>query len=92
MREWRVQSWQGEGVTNKPYVTAGGGYVYATDPEGYRILVYDMEGNIKLTFGRYGSAAGGLDLPTGLAVDGEGRLWVTDTQNNRVLRFDRPLP
>ncbi|HEU4328162.1 MAG TPA: NHL repeat-containing protein [Roseiflexaceae bacterium] len=29
-----------------------------------------------------------LRFPAGLAVDGTGRLWVSDTSNNRVLRFD----
>jgi len=34
--------------------------------------------------------AGTLDYPTMLAFDSEGRLWVTDYNNNRVLRFDTP--
>jgi sugar lactone lactonase YvrE len=34
------------------------------------------------------TTAAGMDHPAGLAVDGAGRLWVADTLNNRVLRFD----
>ncbi len=30
----------------------------------------------------------GLNEPTGLAMDAQGRLWVADTGNHRVLRFD----
>ncbi len=32
--------------------------------------------------------AQGMNLPHGAAVDAAGRLWVVDTSNNRVLRFD----
>ncbi len=35
-------------------------------------------------------AANGLDLPSGLAVDGQGNVFVADSKNNRVLRFSRP--
>ncbi|MHB0875530.1 MAG: flippase activity-associated protein Agl23 [Anaerolineae bacterium] len=90
--EWPVDSWQGESLVNKPYLAADNQYVYASDPEGYRILVYDKQGNIVQTFGRFGQGEGAMDLPTGLTLDEQGRLWVTDTQNSRLLRFDMPRP
>jgi len=92
LREWKVDAWQGESLVNKPYLATDGQRVFASDPEGYRILVFDKDGHPVLTFGRYGSDASGMDLPTGVAVDTSGRLWVTDTQNHRLLRFDNPLP
>lgn len=33
----------------------------------------------------------GFFLPSGLAVDGSGNLYVADTQNNRILRFPAPF-
>lgn len=33
----------------------------------------------------------GLSLPTSVAVDAEGNLWVADTGNGRLLRFPRPF-
>jgi sugar lactone lactonase YvrE len=36
-----------------------------------------------------GAGATGLDGPTGVALDGNGGLYVADTLNNRVLRFPR---
>lgn len=35
--------------------------------------------------------AEGLSLPSGVAVDAEGNLWVADTGNGRLLRFPRPF-
>ncbi len=37
--------------------------------------------------GAYAPRADGLNLPSGLHVDG-GSLWVADTENNRVVRYD----
>lgn len=37
------------------------------------------------------AAGEGMNGPLGVAVDSAGRLWVADTGNNRVLRFDSPL-
>ncbi len=36
----------------------------------------------------YYPSASSMYLPESLAVDGDGRLWVADTLNNRALRFD----
>ena len=33
----------------------------------------------------------GLNQPTGLAVDGQGNLYVVDTNNNRILRYPKPF-
>jgi uncharacterized protein (TIGR03437 family) len=40
-----------------------------------------------LNLGSAGDAATGLILTTGLAMDGQGNLWVADVGNNRVLGF-----
>jgi DNA-binding beta-propeller fold protein YncE len=43
------------------------------------------------TFGQYGFDAAAFSLPTGIAVDAQGDIYVTDTDGNRVLKFE-PLP
>ncbi|MCU1324954.1 MAG: hypothetical protein JWN34_324 [Bryobacterales bacterium] len=38
-----------------------------------------------------GGRSTGMSQPTGLASDNEGNLYVADTNNNRILRFPKPL-
>ena len=46
---------------------------------------YDMTGNSG------GTTQNTLNLPSNIAFDGKGNLWVTDSLNNRVLEFDSPF-
>jgi hypothetical protein len=43
------------------------------------------------TFGSYGFDDGSFSLPTGIDVDAEGYIYVTDTDGQRVIKF-WPLP
>ena len=74
-------------MVNKPYLAAAADRVYVTDPEGYRVLVYDQSGEFVATFGEYGFDSKSFSLPTGIAVDGEGNVYVTDSANHRVMKF-----
>ncbi len=85
--QWPITGWYGQSVVNKPYLAAGGGRVYITDPEGYRVLVYDQDGEFVATFGEYGFDRKTFSLPTGIAVDGEGDVYVIDSSNHRVMKF-----
>jgi uncharacterized protein YjiK len=63
------------------------------DPRGDRMLVISEARDRLLLFRPDGSAAGEMALPgvqqEGIAMDGEGRLWVADDRAGTVLRFDR---
>ncbi len=85
--KWPINGWYGQSVVNKPYLAAGGGRVYVTDPEGYRVLVFDQGGEFVATFGEYGFDSKTFSLPTGVAVDGEGNVYVIDSANHRVMKF-----
>jgi len=86
-REWPVVAWDGMSVVNKPYLAVHEGRVYVTDPEGYRIIVYDRDGAVVDVWGQYGSDLGAMNLPTGIAVDAIGRVLVADSDNHRVVVF-----
>ncbi|NSW51487.1 MAG: glycosyltransferase family 39 protein [Anaerolineae bacterium] len=88
---WDIYGWFSESLDNKPYIDIDGmGYVYATDPEGYRILQFDSDGNFVQTWGDYSPGEDGFGLPSGITVDPLGGLWVSDAANNRLLHFTLP--
>jgi DNA-binding beta-propeller fold protein YncE len=90
--EWPVEAWYGQSVVNKPYLAVDDlNRVYITDPEGYRVSVFSPEGELLATFGRYGFEEGAFSLPTGIDVDVEGYILVSDTDGQRVIKF-WPLP
>lgn len=48
-------------------------------------------GQTSLDVGGSGISASQMNTPSGIALDSSGKLWVADTGNNRVLRFDNAL-
>jgi len=91
--QWPVLAWYGQGVLNKPYlaVASRGGYLYATDPEGARVIRWSGNGILLDVWGTPGSGQSELTLPIGVAVDQEGFVYVSDSGNNRIVVFP-PLP
>jgi uncharacterized protein (TIGR03663 family) len=89
LAEWPVPSWGSEHLYYKPYLTvAGNGDVYATDPENFRVLVYNSAGGVKATFGNYGTEMNRFALPNGLAWNGQNNMVsVVDADNQRILDF-----
>lgn len=66
-------------------VTVVDGKVYATDE--YQVFVFDTSGKLLRQFGKPGAGPGDLDHPNGLAVDSSGRVFVSDSNHNRVTAF-----
>jgi len=92
IREWLIDGWWSESLENKPYIAISpSGQVCVSDPEGYRILCFGLEGNFLLGWGDFGYDFGTFNLPTGLAFSPDGYLWVSDSVNNRVMRFEPDL-
>lgn len=56
------------------------------DTLGHRVLAYDIGGPVRLLFsvGSLGVGEGEFNYPNSIAVDKEGRLFVTDRENDRV--------
>jgi len=88
---WRVPDWRSEGVTDKPFLTADDrGYVYAGDPTGGRVWIFEPSGRIETTL-VLPPLANGTPRPLGMAVDlGTRELLVVDQSGGRVLVY--PLP
>ncbi len=91
--EWPIEGWFGQSLDNKPYLAVSAeGEVCASDPEGYRILCFDREGEFVTGWGRHGMGPGEFGLPIGLAFDADGHLWVVDSGNQRLMRFEVEWP
>jgi predicted membrane-bound mannosyltransferase/DNA-binding beta-propeller fold protein YncE len=88
VRSWDIVGWYGQSLDNKPYLSvADDGTVYATDPEGYRVLAFDENGDIAFYWGDFGVGTNQFGLTGAVGVDKEGNVWVTDTGNSRVMLF-----
>ncbi|MCP4573446.1 MAG: T9SS type A sorting domain-containing protein [bacterium] len=68
-----------------PYLEAR--YFQVVSDPGWNRLVYgELDRNLQ-AFDGHGSSFGPLDNPRGLATDGQGRIYLSDTDNDRVLVF-----
>ncbi len=65
------------------------GSFYVSD--GYansRVVKFSASGQFEFQWGTKGAGPGQFDLPHGIAIDGEGRVYVADRSNARVQVFD----
>ncbi len=89
--QWDVAGWSSQSLDNKPYLTINpDGHIFATDPDSFRVLEFTSSGEFVRTWGGYGTTLDAFGLPSGIAVDIQGRIWVSDTANNRLMRFNLP--
>jgi len=75
----------GEGLNQPRYVGFFGDLAFLSDYRNHRILVYDLQGVLQ---GAIGEEEKLFSFPEGLWIDGEGKLWVADAGNNRIVRID----
>ena len=67
------------------------GSIWVADTSANQLVQLDAAGKVLQTFGRFGANTGQFNLPTQLLISGSGtstRLYVTDTNNDRVQVFD----
>ncbi|NLG74078.1 MAG: TIGR03663 family protein [Chloroflexi bacterium] len=85
---WDVVAWYGQSLDNKPYLDVDENYIYATDPEGYRVLQFTKDGEFVRYWGDFTTGADGFGQAGAVAVspDGSG-VWVSDAGNGRVMFF-----
>lgn len=84
--EWPVDGWYGQSVENKPFIAVDStGNVTVTDPELCRLITFSPDGQPIHVLD--GCSAGTLLLPSGVASDGSGGLWVTNAGNGTLAHF-----
>lgn len=90
-RQWEIYGWFGQSLDNKPYLAVDrNGNVFASDPEGYRVLEFDQEGNFVRGWNGIGGDPDAFSMPVGLSVDPQGRVWLVDSGNHYLIRFTLP--
>ena len=74
-------------------VVAPNGDIFVADGHdagsNMRIVKFNKDGKFIKTWGKPGTAPGELNVPHGLALDSQGRLFVADRANNRLQIFDQ---
>lgn len=91
INDWEIVGWYGQSLDNKPYITVNDrDRLFVTDPEGYRILEFSTDGKFIKYWGDYGSGPSNFGLAGAVAIDPEGNIWVSDTNNNRIVHFILP--
>jgi DNA-binding beta-propeller fold protein YncE len=91
IREWPITGWDSQSAVQKPYIaTDSAGNAYLSDPQGLRIIVFDHEGAPLTALDLRETGGAFPPLPTGILIDAQNRLWVTDAANHRLLRLTSP--
>ncbi|GAB4481209.1 MAG: hypothetical protein Kow00124_28720 [Anaerolineae bacterium] len=87
VRQWLVEGWFAQ-TNERPYIAVdGAGSVYVTDPEAFRVIVFNGVGEYLYSFGDFST----IGLAGGIAVDDEGNLYISDTANGTIQRYDAAL-
>ena len=96
LRKWGGTQGAGNYQFNKPVgVAVSGTWVYVADTDNHRVqkfrvytdFSYRYQGTLGIT-GDPGTGTNQFNHPTGVAVDGGGKVYVADTDNHRVQTFD----
>lgn len=91
LKTWDIYGWYGQSLDNKPFLAVDDQvHIFATDPEGVRVLEFTSDGELVRFWGDYSQENDGFSLVGGIAVKPAGGVWVTDTGNNRLMHFNLP--
>lgn len=66
------------------------GFLYVADAKNKEIKVFDLEtGKLMTSFGRKENSEDNLAIPTNVAIDEEGYIYVSDAGRFQILKYDR---
>jgi uncharacterized protein (TIGR03663 family) len=89
--EWPIDGWYGRSIENKPTLAIGPqDQVCVTDPEGFRVLCFDDQGEFLFGWGSAGSGDSQFNIPISIVIGPAGGTWVVDSGNNRLVKYNPP--
>ena len=68
-------------------LTINNNLVYVSEYNNHRVSIFDTKGTFLHCFGKKGSGKGEFNYPYGITADTSGNLYVSDSDNNRVVIF-----
>jgi uncharacterized protein (TIGR03663 family) len=87
---WEVDAWNSQSLDNKPFLAINADdQIFVSDPSTGKVLQFDGQGNFLQLWGGYDNTTL-IGIASGIAVDDQGRVWVSDSLNNTLLRFNPP--
>ncbi len=88
LAQFRVQGWESHSIINKPYLAVDReGRILYTEPERHQLSALNPAGLLEGSKGSMGAEATSFNLPVGIAVSPQGELFVADSRNARVVRY-----
>jgi DNA-binding beta-propeller fold protein YncE len=63
------------------------GNIWVVDAAFNNLQIFDPKGTVLMFVGSYGKAPGAFNLPLGISIDRQGRVYVGDALNARVQVF-----
>jgi len=87
---WQVTGWRPNTYDDPALIAAPDGTVFVSVPGRSQVIAFNLRGDPLLRWSGQSNDLVALTSPSGLAVDAEGAVWVTDRATNRVLRFVLP--
>jgi len=87
LREWPIFGW--EEFYTEPYIATHGDDIFVTDSFMHRFARY-KDNKLTGSWGRAGTGGGEFNRPIGIAVAPDGSVYVSDTLNNRIQKFEIP--
>lgn len=70
------------------HLAIAGDRLYVADTLNFRIQVFTLEGDGRLSFGQIGINVGNMSRPKGVAVGADGRVYVVESYYDHLLVFD----
>jgi streptogramin lyase len=86
--QFPVAGWESQSVANKPYLSVDStGRIYFTVPEKRQFVVIRPNGQQEGVKGAQGTDPASFGLPVGIVVAPQGDVYVADTGNSRILKY-----
>ncbi|WP_129670388.1 flippase activity-associated protein Agl23 [Candidatus Chloroploca sp. Khr17] len=87
---WRISGWNENTYDDPSIAVSAESTVFVSVPTSNQVLAFNLRGDPLLRWGGPGEDLASLNGPSGMAVDADGGVWVTDRLSGRVLYFVLP--